>query len=183
MQHSNGLSGKRWPQHPREIEAFKRFVWSEGVRTYLEVGCKFGDTFYAIGTQLPPRIGRAFALDMPDKRFNKYLQRAAGKLGERFGGMLLADSHSPLAKSWAHSNGPFDLVFIDGDHSYEGAREDWESFGSRAIANRFVAFHDIKPGSREQPGVVRLWQEIQAHHETVELCSDDPAGGIGIVRL
>jgi predicted O-methyltransferase YrrM len=38
--------------------------------------------------------------------------------------------------------GGFDFVFIDGDHSYEGLREDWETWGPLLVAGGVVALHD-----------------------------------------
>ena len=37
-----------------------------------------------------------------------------------------------------------DLLFIDGDHSYEGVRADWEAYGSMLGPGSVVAFHDIR---------------------------------------
>jgi predicted O-methyltransferase YrrM len=36
-----------------------------------------------------------------------------------------------------------DLLFIDGDHSYEGAKADWESYKSFLIPGSVVIFHDF----------------------------------------
>jgi len=38
--------------------------------------------------------------------------------------------------------GPVDFVFIDGDHSYEGLRADWESWSSLVVSGGIVALHD-----------------------------------------
>jgi predicted O-methyltransferase YrrM len=40
-----------------------------------------------------------------------------------------------------------DLVFIDGDHSYEGLRADWEAWADRVAVGGVVALHD----SRDTP--------------------------------
>jgi predicted O-methyltransferase YrrM len=39
-------------------------------------------------------------------------------------------------------SGPVDLVFIDGDHSYEGVRSDYERFGRRARIGGALLFDD-----------------------------------------
>ena len=44
---------------------------------------------------------------------------------------------------------PPDLVFIDGDHSPEACREDWEVWHPHVPQNGFVAFHDAR---LDQPG-------------------------------
>ncbi len=55
------------------------------------------------------------------------------------------------------SNPEFDLVFIDGDHSYKGVIDDWKYVGQYA---KICALHDINEPSC--PDVIRAWQEIKA---------------------
>lgn len=54
---------------------------------------------------------------------------------------------------------PFDMVFIDGDHSYDATKADYERFSKAAP---LVAFHDIAPdgwwGKDDQTG--GFWREI-----------------------
>ena len=40
----------------------------------------------------------------------------------------------------------FDLLFIDGDHSEEGARGDWEAFSPHVVPGGVVIFHDARAG-------------------------------------
>jgi predicted O-methyltransferase YrrM len=40
--------------------------------------------------------------------------------------------------------GAFDFVFIDGDHSYDGLREDWETWCCLTAAGGVVALHDTR---------------------------------------
>jgi predicted O-methyltransferase YrrM len=46
----------------------------------------------------------------------------------------------------------FDLVFVDGDHSYEGARADLENWGRRVRSGGQVLVHDATP---DFPGVCK----------------------------
>lgn len=46
---------------------------------------------------------------------------------------------------------PIDLLFIDGDHSIEGCRFDFENFSSRLKVGGYVAFHDYD-ATREDLG-------------------------------
>jgi predicted O-methyltransferase YrrM len=39
-------------------------------------------------------------------------------------------------------NEPIDFLFIDGDHSFEGLRGDWEAWSSLVLAAGVVALHD-----------------------------------------
>lgn len=49
-----------------------------------------------------------------------------------------------VGRTWA--GGPVDLVFVDGDHSPEGCREDWERWHPHVSARGAVAFHDARAG-------------------------------------
>src|SRR5262249_28067231 len=45
-----------------------------------------------------------------------------------------------VAKSFKE---PIDLLFIDGDHSYEGCLKDWQSWSGYLAPDAVVVFHDI----------------------------------------
>jgi len=54
-----------------------------------------------------------------------------------------------------------DLIFVDGNHSYEGVKSDYNKFYRNC---KFMAFHDIC-GHRNCGGVNKLWEEIKNKHE------------------
>ncbi|MCW2951526.1 MAG: hypothetical protein JWQ48_696 [Conexibacter sp.] len=57
-----------------------------------------------------------------------------------------------VGRAW---QGPVDLVFVDGDHSEEGCRLDWELWHPHVVPGGVVAFHDARasqPGGDGGPG-------------------------------
>jgi predicted O-methyltransferase YrrM len=59
--------------------------------------------------------------------------------------------------------GPADLVFIDGDHSYRGCRQDWEVWHRHVRPGGAVAFHDARlrrPGGGGGPGPTEVLDEL-----------------------
>lgn len=60
-----------------------------------------------------------------------------------------------------------DLIFIDGDHSFEGVKRDFEIYSEKLNKNGIIAFHDARIFSggwtKKDWGPVRLIQEIIMH--------------------
>lgn len=87
---------------------------------------------------------------------------------------LVMDSKDPAAVEWADDCAPYDLIFIDGDHSYEGVNADWLNF---LELGHIIAFHDIAG----EEGVRRLWKEIKVDGWKTDEIITGPTMGIGIV--
>lgn len=68
------------------------------------------------------------------------------------------------AKMW--NQGPIDMLFIDGDHSYEGVKLDYEKWSPHVKKGGVIAFHDY---SDRWHGVKQLISEIQDELEFIDL--------------
>ncbi len=86
---------------------------------------------------------------------------------ERFG--LRVELIAGDSRTVEVDTGEVDLVFVDGDHSYEGARSDFERFGRRVRAGGALLFDDaFEDGVLMTPHsepVGRLVREIEAEGE------------------
>jgi len=77
---------------------------------------------------------------------------------------IWGDSHDPatVEKLKVKLEGrPIDLLFIDGDHSYESVKLDWNLY--EPLVEHIVAFHDIYGINPKDPaglGVYRFWDEL-----------------------
>lgn len=158
----------RCEQHKRELDWF-----IEHLRPFdrvLVIGSKHGGLEVAMKAAIPTL--RTLSIDVNPQRDNTQP-------------MIVGSSADPEIKNKVIQSGPFDVVFIDGDHSYTGVRSDWEF--ARALCPRLVAFHDIAEAvkhRREGCDVDRLWGEIKARgYRTSEKCVGCGWGGIGIVEL
>jgi predicted O-methyltransferase YrrM len=59
--------------------------------------------------------------------------------------------------------GGIDFIFIDGNHSYEGLREDWESWRPRVVPGGIVALHDSRSYNGrdiESAGSVKFTRDV-----------------------
>jgi hypothetical protein len=84
----------------------------------------------------------------------QYDEKLLGGLGQVFPSdwfkhikLVQGSSHEVLPKL----QGTFDIVYVDGDHSYEGTKSDWENVKDRF--NQAILFDDYHLPSKEDPGI------------------------------
>lgn len=144
-------------------------------KSLLEVGSCFGGTIAPLAKKMNAEVvvsvdlGYGVGLPMGVNTIG-HLQAALDTLeGEKH--LIIGDSHSVPIIERARRLGPYDVVFIDGDHSHKGVLMDWLAYGQMG---KMIAFHDVK----ECPGVVALWKDLKRHYHTEELMIQH---GIGIL--
>ena len=85
------------------------------------------------------------------------------------------------------NNQKIDFLFIDGDHSYEGVKADFENFSKLVKPGGYIAFHDIVKSSHhigKNCLVFKLWEEIRSKYPgCIEYKSGNVWAGIGIVKV
>lgn len=78
-----------------------------------------------------------------------------------------------------------DCLFIDGDHTYEGVRQDYEMYSPLVRPGGLIAFHDIVTHNYAvNCDVVTLWCEIK-NESAIEIISSEGNhwGGIGALYV
>lgn len=176
-------------QHEPEFVKFLDVVKREGVRSYLEIGCRYGGTLWSVANALPSG-SKVVAVDLPwgKRETEPHLIGCVNEL-RKLGydaSLFLTDSTDPQTVAAVSRLAPFDMVFIDANHTLPFVQKDWLNYGPLA---RIVVFHDIawkrapewKGGYRID--VPEFWNEIKGNyrHEEIKL---DPTGqdnGIGIL--
>ena len=78
-----------------------------------------------------------------------------------------------------------DFLFIDADHSYEGAKYDFCRYGPHVRRGGMIVIHDlVTPSFAPHIQVERLWREIQqVGYHTQELKAGGRYGGIGVIYV
>jgi predicted O-methyltransferase YrrM len=107
--------------------------------------------------------------------------------------LLVADSHQSGTVDLVRNGQErgFDVIFIDGDHSYKGVRMDTERFAPLARPGGILVFHDIQRINQSDDsssqelyvgGVPDWWRQIRATlgGSIEEFVNDDRQSGFGI---
>lgn len=68
---------------------------------------------------------------------------------------ILVGSSADVSRGWSQ---PIRLLFIDGDHSYDGAKADFVAWSPFVVPYGLVVFHDV----RTWPGVTKLFEELRS---------------------
>lgn len=96
---------------------------------------------------------RGFRTEEEQLAIREMFKRATRAFGDR----LVVLPMPSVAASAVVPDASIDLVFIDGDHSYEGCRSDIAAWAPKVKPGGFVTGHDY---SRNFPGVIQAVDEI-----------------------
>lgn len=96
--------------------------------------------------------------------------------------VIRGDSNHPDTAIEAAAHGPYDWIYIDGDHTLPAVTQDWQTYSPLAAPGAIIVLHDITPSSDPSIQVAPLWQRIREQHHTIEL-TEDGGWGIGVVFM
>lgn len=179
-------SGIKPSQHPEELAGLIALLQREGVKSYLEIGARQGDTFYEVMTHLP-KGSKGVAVDLPNGPWGydgtrTHLEDCIAALNEQGYecSALFGDSATLAIQTLVHKRGPYDAVLIDADHRYESVKRDFGNY-----QQRITALHDIDGDGlvyREQViGVGRLWGELEGDKHEFSIHDKQRPMGIGVL--
>ena len=179
-----------------EIRAFLELLEGDPPRTVLEIGTGRGGTLFllaraarelAVLVTIDAPEGDASFCGRPAYKRRARLYRSLGRRQQRVV-YLAGDSHDESTRSRVLDvlqGERLDLLFIDGDHTYEGVDADYRMYSPLVRKGGLVAFHDIVPGPPEAVGgVPAFWKQVRGD-DSLELVEDWKQGscGIGVLWL
>jgi predicted O-methyltransferase YrrM len=173
--------GANIQQVPSEISRCIHTILSMGypIKNYLEIGSASGGSAFLINHFFKPE--KIVLVD--DNRHPKAkLRQEILKDVERV--EIIGDSHSDEVISKVYGlDLEFDLIHIDGDHSYSGALKDIINY-IPLVTQGLIMMHDIK--CKACFGVEKLFQELKAFDNLTcigEFVADaEPICGIGLLH-
>jgi predicted O-methyltransferase YrrM len=165
-----------------EIRAFANLMWQENAKSYLEIGSKFGGSLWDILSDAPYPM-RAVSVDL--HKHGDAVKKCAQELITLGHDVTLieGDSRNQNTIELARKLGPYDVVYIDGDHSQIGVTCDWQNYGPMG---RIVAFHDVSwKRSWMNPSngmyVPYIWTKLKKSYRNKEFRNSPRDFGIGVL--
>jgi len=68
--------------------------------------------------------------------------------------LIEGNSADPVIIAAVEEFAPYDFLFIDGDHSYEGCKADWDNYSPMVRPGGLIGFHDVGNELEQVPGRV-----------------------------
>lgn len=178
---------KQWLQDEFELAAFMELLKREGVRSYLEIGSHAGGTLRWIATALE-RPSTFVAVDHAADAERKVLLTQAINYLNAMGHhatVIWGDSTADGTVAAARARGPYDCVFIDGNHTLPFVAKDWDHYSPMG---RLVCFHDIAwarapQWNGQRIDVPQFWDAVKAQYRHQEIKCDPTLknNGIGVI--
>jgi predicted O-methyltransferase YrrM len=165
-----------------EFSGLIRILSERELNVVLEIGTAHGGTYWT-WCRLATPTAHLVSIDFPENaewtaRLRSYSRPRQTQT------LIRADSHDPqTVRSLDELNGSVDLLFIDGDHSYEGVRADFENYAPFVRPGGLIAFHDVDSANHPDSQVDRLWAQLRDLYDTRELIdevNEEQSGRYGI---
>lgn len=166
------LEGRAW-QLKEEFIKLLNLMIKENVKSVLEIGCYKGGTalaFLELGCEVvsidPSPQPEALELINLYPKFT-FIEKDSKEVSIDY----MSD---------------FDMLWIDGDHSYDYVKHDYDKFFPHVKTGGLIAFHDIVNSQlhrQQECEVPKFWNELLVPNvEAWEFVTDGTWGGIGVIR-
>lgn len=171
-----------------EIQRLVELIQSVNPKSYLEIGTADGGTHYLI-RRLCDSIQISVAIDT-DIRNKLLIDEITSTNSSHYITGRSNDSNTLLALERIFSGtDKIDVLFIDGDHSYEGVKCDFELYNKFVAKGGLIIFHDIvedwgqrygRETNKYTGGVPQFFSEISDNYECHIFIDDPEQDGYGI---
>jgi predicted O-methyltransferase YrrM len=177
-----------------EIEGLLDIVRERRPRVVLEIGTATGGTLFLFCRHVAENA-LIVSIDLRRGRFGNGYPAAKAPLYKCFArkdqkiALIRGNSHLEETRFRAKKillNKTIEFLFIDGDHTYDGVKADFDVYSKLVAPGGFVAFHDIVEHPAETGcEVSRFWNEIKSCYRHAEIINDRKQGwaGIGVLYL
>jgi len=160
----------------------------------LEIGTAKGGTLFLF-SQIASCDGQVLSIDLPGGKFGGGYAEKKIKLYHTFAKdnqkiiLLRKNAHEINTLNEVKSilsGQKLDFLFIDGDHTYEGVKMDFEMYSPLVRRGGIVGFHDIAEQTiKNECEVNKFWNEIKRNYKYREFIYDlsTTKYGVGLIYI
>jgi predicted O-methyltransferase YrrM len=179
------LDASQGMMHRNDIEALAALLLALKPKRVFEIGTFRGASSQMMLRLLPKVevVSIAFVNEAASRQFNND-ELAIEEVGALVTAenrprytQLIGDSHQIDPEVFVQAHGKMDLVFIDGDHSREGVRQDTDLARAILAKGGAIAWHDANPKKRYIGSRLFLEQDLP---QLALATSDDFIGGVAL---
>lgn len=176
---------KAYDEHPGpgEILVLLGLIQHHKCRRLLEIGSRYG-SMLLLWSDILPKGSMIRAIDLPsgegmceegNESILAVMEECKGKGIDAK--LHEGNSRDPVSVAWARAEGPYDLVFIDGEHSEEALAADWKNYNELAP---IIAIHDIGKTSK---GMWVAWNKIRGQYKksVTVFARNKQVPGLGVI--
>jgi len=187
------FSSRFFGPHQLETEIGGLLAWVESLapKMVCEIGTAMGGTTYLLGQSLPT-VTHVIGIDLfvRRKRRLRHFMRSNQQLELVDGSSYAPETAERVKRHLAGTK--LDLLFIDGDHSYDGVVKDFSLYRHFVRDGGVIVFHDIvqdyttrygRNTPRYTGGVPRFWEQLKPLYSTKEFVESPDQDGFGIGAL
>jgi predicted O-methyltransferase YrrM len=181
-------------QNPRELARWIQRVADVKPDVVVEIGTAKGGTFLLLSRVAAPGA-TLVSIDLPGGYYGGgyagwkegFFRKLSGADKKTF--FIRANSHDHSTRERLEeilSGRKIDVLFIDGDHSYAGAKNDFLQYLPLVRPGGLIGLHDILYNRFDSDiDVYRLWNEIKGYYAVEEIVDRPDQGnwGIGVVEV
>jgi cephalosporin hydroxylase len=170
-------------QIPWEIESAIKLISETRPRVMCEIGTFEGGTSLLFSKFLKT-LDLLLCVDLYVK--NKQMLRLLAPAGQKLLFIEMSSHSTSAVDAIAQllDGRKIDVLFIDGDHRYEGVKQDFENYKKFVRDGGLILLHDIVEdngrGRAWAGGVPKLWQELRSHFPYQEFICEQGQSGFGI---
>lgn len=135
----------------------------------VEIGTDVGHSTLAFLLGVQEKGGHVYSID------NRW-ECKKSHLGDPNWTFIHGDSHRDYASIRARLPFTYDVLYIDGDHTYIGAKFDIENYGAFVRPGGFILVHDVL--HHDYPGVRRAFNEFPGEKHI-----NHGSWGLGVIRV
>ena len=180
-------------QFKSEILSLAQEIEKIKPETAVEIGTANGGTLFMLSRLASPSA-KIVSIDLPGGDFGGGhpdwkvpIYKSFGRKSQEVN-LLREDSHDPKTFEQLKDilgGKKIDYLFIDGDHTYEGVKHDFELYKPLVKEGGKVGFHDVVVHPWSRCDVYKFWNEVKTEYPSQEFVQDwnQEKFGVGLIKV